>query len=80
MRLRDLREDRDFTQENIAKILYCKQNTYSQYEAGTRQPPIDALIKLALFYDTSVDYILELTDEIKPYTRKKGVINKYSKT
>lgn len=69
MRLKDLREDKDLTQNKIAELLNCKQNTYQQYESGKRQIPIDSLIILARFYNTSVDYILELTDEIKPYRR-----------
>lgn len=71
MRLKSLREDKDIKQIEIAKILNCKQNTYQQYESGKRQIPIEALKELALFYGTSVDYILEITDEIKPYPRKK---------
>ncbi len=71
MRLKSMREDRDIKQSEIAEILNCKQNTYQQYESGKRQIPIDALKKLALFYNTSVDYILELTDETAPYPRKK---------
>ena len=67
MRIRDLREDRDLTQKEIADYLHVKQNTYSQYENGQRQIPIDALIALAVFYKTSTDYILGLTDEKKPY-------------
>ncbi len=70
MRLKDLREDSDLTQEKIAKFLNCKQNTYQQYEAGTRQIPIESLKKLAIFYNTSIDYIVGLTDENKPYNRK----------
>lgn len=60
MKLKDIREDRDLTQDQIAKILNCKQNTYQQYESGKRQIPIQALIKLALFYNISLDYILGL--------------------
>ena len=71
MRLKNMREDRARKQSEIAEILNCKQNTYQQYESGKRQIPIDALKKLALFYNTSVDYILELTDETAPYPRKK---------
>lgn len=71
MRLKELREDNDKKQVELANYLNCKQNTYQQYEAGKRQIPIDSLIKLADFYNTSVDYILELTDEMKPYNRKK---------
>ena len=67
MRLRDLREDNDYTQEQIAKYLNVKQNTYSQYENGQRQIPIDSLIRLAKLYKTSVDYILGLTENKKPY-------------
>ena len=67
MRLRDIREDRDLTQSHIAKILNIKQNTYSQYETGNRQVPIALLIKLADYYEVSVDYILRRTDNPKPY-------------
>ncbi len=60
MRLKELREDRDLTQKEIAKILDCKQNTYQQYESGKRQIPLQALVKLCEFYGISADYILEL--------------------
>ena len=66
MRIKDLREDSDLTQKQIADFLHIKQNTYSQYENGQRQLPIDALIALAVYCNTSTDYILGLTDEIKP--------------
>ncbi len=69
MRLKDLREDRDITQKEMAKLLYIKQNTYSQYENGQRGIPVDVLISLAVFYGTSVDYILGLTDDPRPYKR-----------
>lgn len=71
MRLKDIREDRDLKQIQIAILLNCRQNTYQQYESGKRQIPIDSLKKLAIFYNTSIDYLIELTDEIKPYPRKK---------
>lgn len=71
MRLKDIREDHDLNQSFIADLLHVKQNTYSNYENGRREIPIEALIKLAEFYNTSVDYILELTDEQYPYPRKK---------
>ena len=58
MRLKDLREDNDLTQTQIAKLLNVKQNTYSQYENGKRDIPIDLLWKLADFYETSVDYLI----------------------
>ena len=61
MRLRDLREDGDYTQKEIADVLHIRQNTYSQYENGQRQIPIELLIRLANFYGVSTDYILELT-------------------
>lgn len=67
MRIKDLREDSDLTQSEIAKYLHIKQNTYSQYETGQRQIPIECLIALAKLYNTSTDYILELTEERKPY-------------
>ena len=72
MRLRSLREDNDITQSKIADILNCKQNTYQQYESEKRQIPIDALKKLAKFYNTSIDYLVEMTDEKKPYPSKES--------
>ena len=72
MRIKDLREDRDLTQREIADYLHIKQNTYSQYENGQRQLPISVLIALAKFYQTSTDYILGLTDEKKPYPRSSN--------
>lgn len=62
MRIRDLREDNDLTQEQIAAYLHIKQNTYSQYETGKRQIPLNCLIALAKLYKTSVDYILGISD------------------
>ena len=70
MRIRDLREDNDITQKAVAEYLSIRQNTYSQYENGVRQIPIELLIKLSVFYNVSVDYILELTDVKTPYPRK----------
>lgn len=67
MRLRDLREDNDLTQRQLAEFLHVKQNTYSQYETGTHQLPIDVLIRLAEFYNVSTDYLLGLTDVKNPY-------------
>ena len=69
-RIRNLRIDRGLTQEGVAAYLNVKQNTYSQYEIGVLNYPLDVVIKLAVFYDTSVDYLVGLTDEIKPYKRK----------
>lgn len=70
-RLKDLREDRDLKQEDIAKILNIKQQNYSRYEIGAVLISIEKLEKLAIFYNTSVDYIIGLTNEKKPYPRKK---------
>lgn len=67
MRLKELREDSDIKQKDIAEYLHIKQNTYSQYENGQRQIPIDMLIQLAKYYRTSTDYILGLTNERRPY-------------
>ena len=69
MKIRDLREDRDLTQKEIAEYLHIKQNTYSQYENGQRQIPLECLVALAKFYKTSTDYILGLTDNPEPYSR-----------
>ena len=62
-RIRDLREDHDLTQEQVAQILCVKQATYSRYESGAINVPVDVLIKLASFYQTSVYYILGLTND-----------------
>lgn len=65
MRIKDLREDNDMTQKQVAEYLHIRQNTYSQYETGHRQIPIESLIALAKLYKTSTDYILGLTDNPK---------------
>ncbi len=70
-RIRDLREDMDLNQQDLADYLHCSQKCYSNYELGYRNIPTEVLIKLSEFYHTSVDYLLELTDEPKPYPRKK---------
>lgn len=61
-RIRDLREDHDLTQKEMAKNLNCSQQVYSNYELGQRDIPTDILIKLARFYKVSTDYILGLSD------------------
>lgn len=71
MRIKDLREDEDITQKQLADYLNIKQNTYSQYENGQRQIPINALIKLAQYFNTSTDYILGLTNDRNPYPRNR---------
>jgi len=69
-RLKDLREDKDLTQQKMADMLKISRSAYSAYENGTNAVPIDVLIRLAKFYNTSVDYLLEQTDDPTPYTRK----------
>lgn len=64
-RIRDLREDRDLKQRQVAELLNCSQQVYSNYELGQRDVPTEILIKLALFYNVSVDYILGLTNNPK---------------
>ncbi|MDE5738556.1 MAG: helix-turn-helix domain-containing protein [Oscillospiraceae bacterium] len=61
-RIRDLREDNDLTQTDLARQLHCSQRTYSYYESGTHNLPIEILIKIADFYHVSVDYLLERTN------------------
>lgn len=68
-RIKDLREDHDKKQIEIAKIIDISQQYYSEYEKGNRPIPVDKLIKLAIFYNTSIDYIVGLTNETKPYKR-----------
>ncbi|RCW17262.1 transcriptional regulator [Streptococcus gallolyticus] len=62
-RIRDSREDHDYTQEYLANFLSCSQSAYSKFEAGRRQIPIDFLIKLSTLYDVSTDYLLDLTED-----------------
>ena len=68
-RLRDLREDADLNQTEVAKYLGMSQTGYSKYETGENDIPTQVLIQLAHFYQTSVDYILGITNERKPYSR-----------
>ena len=68
-RLKDLREDKDIYQKEIAKLLNISQQYYSEYENGKRPIPVEYLIRLAKFYNTSIDYIVGLTNEFKPYKR-----------
>lgn len=70
-RLKDLREDKDLYQKDIAKILNIAQTTYSGYETENREMPYELLKKIAIFYNTSIDYILCLTNHKEPYPRKK---------
>ena len=65
LRIRDLREDKDFTQKQIAEFLMCDQSLYSKYERGERALPLEYAGQLAGFYHTSIDYLVGLTDEKK---------------
>lgn len=69
-RIRDLREDKDMTQKKMAEVLHCSQRVYSNYECGDVDIPTNILITLAGYHETSVDYLLELTNEKRPYPRK----------
>lgn len=71
-RIRDLREDQDLNQADIAKLLSVTQTTYSRYETGVLDIPSQSLIKLAQYYSTSIDYLLELTDMKKPYPKRSA--------
>ena len=68
MRIKELREDMDLTQQEIADYLHIKQNTYSQYENGHRQIPVDVLIKLSRYYNTSIDYLVGETEKRERYS------------
>ena len=70
-RIEDLRIDNDKTQAELAEFLGCQREVYRRYEKGTRQIPIDFLIKLATLYHVSVDYILGLTDDKNAYPKSK---------
>lgn len=72
LRIRDLREDRDLKQREIAELLLCDQSLYSKYERGERELPLHLAIQLAEFYDVSVDYLVGLTDEPAPYPRRRN--------
>lgn len=65
-RLRDLREDMDYTQDQLVKILNMHKTTYTNYEQGKREPPFELIIKLARLYNVSIDYIAGIIDEPKP--------------
>ena len=73
-RLKEIREDKDLLQKDIAKLLNITQVQYSRYETGIRVIPVYHLEKLALFYHTSIDYLVGLTDERNPYP--KSILSK----
>lgn len=68
-RIKEIREDRDLYQSDIAKVLNITQSQYSLYENGIRLIPMDKLAMLAKYYNTSIDYLIGLTDERKPYPK-----------
>ena len=68
-RLKEIREDKNLKQTDISKLLNVTQVAYSYYEIGKRQIPIDLLKKLARIYNVSIDYLLYMTDEKKPYPK-----------
>jgi len=70
-RLKDLREDHDLVQKEVAAILGVDQRVYSNYETGKREIPVRHLLKLADYYNVSTDFILGRTNETKPYPKKK---------
>ncbi|MBN7772333.1 helix-turn-helix domain-containing protein [Clostridium aminobutyricum] len=67
LRIRDLREDSDLTQQRVAEMLMCDQSLYSKYERGERPVPLEIIVKLADLYETSIDYLVGRTDNKKPY-------------
>ena len=69
VRIRNLREDNDLSQKQVADYLFCDQSLYSKYERGVREVPISIIIKLAKYYGTSVDYRVGLTDNKRPYNK-----------
>lgn len=70
-RIKNLREDSDLTQSDVSKILNISQVAYSYYELNRRNIPLELLSKLADFYNTSIDYLVYRTNEIKPYPKLK---------
>ena len=71
LKIRSIREDKDLTQKQLGTILNCTQQTYARYESGEITIDIYSIMKLAKFYNTSTDYLLGLTNEMKPYPRIK---------
>lgn len=69
LKLRNLREDIDMSQAEMAKLLGCSQQTYSRYESHTTEIPLESLIWLAEYYDTSTDYLLGITNQKEAYPR-----------
>lgn len=70
-RIKNLREDKDWTQQHVADMLHISRSAYSAYENGANATPIEVLIALSELHNTSIDYLLEQTDDPRPYARKK---------
>jgi len=70
LRIFELREDSDIKQREVAEYLMCDQSLYSKYERGERVLPLEYAVKLAKFYNVSMDYLVGITDEKKPYPKK----------
>ena len=75
-RVRVLRESKKLTQSDVCKFIGIQQPQYNRYETGKRDFPLAYIVEVALLFNTSVDYILELSDEIKPYKRVKSLEEK----
>ena len=73
LRIKDVREDKEIRQVDMAKELNISQTNYSKYELGKINIPLQTLMKISLILDTSIDYLLGLTNEIKPYPRRKNI-------
>lgn len=71
LRIKDIREDREMKQTDVAEFLNISQTNYSKYELGKINIPIETLKKMSILFDTSIDYLLGLTNEVKPYPRAK---------
>ena len=74
-RIKELREDRDITQQTVAEYLDVAQNTYSNYENGVRAFPLELLIKLSRYYEVNLEYLLGLTDEAGPLPPSKRILD-----
>ena len=71
LRIKDIREDKEMKQKDVAEFLNISQTNYSKYELGKINIPIETLKKMSILFDTSIDYLLGLTNEVKPYPRAK---------
>ena len=71
LRIRDMREDRDLSQKQMAEYLLCDQSLYSKYERQERPLPLELAVRLAAYYQTSVDYLVGITDDPTPYPKSK---------